>query len=406
MTDLAPFLAPVSGHHPPVAVIDDALAAVRRHLGMPLAYLAIFDGPDIVLRAVSSDHPSPGMTAGDRRPAEGSYCKAISDGRLPQLLPDTRQNAVAMTMPVTLMTPVGSIIAVPLALPDGTICGMVCAQSPDPMPALNQRDLAVVQSFARRVEEAMGAAFSADHAGTSLRRRIDDVIADRDFQLLLQPIVALSDNAVMGAEALCRFRPAPYRSPDTWFAEARQVGLHLDLEWAVIAKITALLPDLPRALNLSINVSPDMLAAGDLPDLIDGPFSDRIIFELTDHDQTGNLPALQTQMRRLRRLGVQIAVDDLTPGYASLNTVLQIKPDIVKLDREIVRGINLDPANRALAAAVVHFADDIGAQVIAEGIERQEEATTLRDLGVMHGQGFLLGRPGGLTALEARIYTQ
>lgn len=405
MTHLAPFLAPSASSALHVTVVDDALTAVRRHLGMPIACLAVFDGDDIVLRSVSTDLAAPLMATGDRRPAEGSYCQAIHDGKLPQLLPDTRQNAFAQSLPVTTTAPVGAMIAIPLHLRDGTTYGMFCCLSHDPMPALNERDHAVMITFANLVAEVIGADITAARDGQTLRQQIDDVIADRDFQLLLQPIVSLHDNSVMGAEALCRFRPTPYRSPDKWFADARQVGSRRRLERAVITKTLDLLPDLPHALKLSINVSPDMLIAGDLADLIDGPFSDRIIFELTEHQHLGCLTALQQQMKQLRRLGAQIAVDDLGAAYASLNTVLQIKPDIVKLDREMVRGINLDPASRALAAGIAHFADAIGAQVVAEGIERQEEANTLRDLGVQFGQGFLLGRPGGMTALEARTYT-
>ncbi|MFZ3582670.1 EAL domain-containing protein [Loktanella sp. DJP18] len=320
-------------------------------------------------------------------------------------MPDTRQNAFAMTLPVTTMAPVGAMIAIPLNLRDGTTYGMFCCLSHQPMPALNERDHAVMVTFANLVAEVIGADIAADRTDQTLRQQIEDVMADHDFQLLLQPIVSLDDNTVMGAEALCRFRATPYRSPDKWFADARRVGLERHLERAVIEKTLALLPDLPRALKLSINVSPDMVIAGDLVSLIDGPFSDRIIFELTEHEDFGSLTELQQQMKQLRRLGAQIAVDDLGATYLSLNTVLQIKPDIVKLDREMVRGINLDPASRALAAGIKHFADAIGAQVVAEGIERQEEADTLRSLGIQFGQGFLLGRPGGVNALQARTFS-
>ena len=398
-------MTPLAAAALPVSVVDDALAAVRRHLDMPIAYLSVFEGDEVVFRSVSTDQMPAAIVAGNRRPAEGSYCKAVRDGKLPQLLPDTRSHPFAMTLPVTMTLPVGAMIAIPLNLRDGTTYGMFCCLSHAAMPALNERDHAVMQTFANLVADVIGTGVTAERENTSRRQQIADVIADRDFQLLLQPIVSLSDNTVMGAEALCRFRPMPYRSPDKWFAAARQIGMQRQLERAVIEKTLAMMPDLPMALKLSINVSPDLLMTGELTEMIDGPFADRIVFELTEHQDFGSMTDLQLQMKQLRRLGVMIAVDDLGAGYASLNTVLQIKPDIVKLDREMVRGIFLDPASRALTAGIAHFAEAIGAEVIAEGIERQEEADTLAALGVRYGQGFLLGRPGSMTALEARTFT-
>ena len=405
MTHLAPFLIPPAPGTGQSLVVEDALAAVRRHLDMPIAYLSVFEGDDVVFRAVSTDHVPAVLVAGSRRPAEGSYCKAVRDGDLPQLLPDTRVNPFAMAMPVTMTLPVGAMIAIPLTMRDGTTYGMFCCLSHVPLPALNDRDHAVMQTFANLVADVIGIGLSTELLHSAKRRAIEDVIIDRDFQLLFQPIVTLADNSVAGAEALCRFRPTPYRSPDKWFADAREVGMQRELERAVIAKTLDMLSELPMSLKLSINVSPDLLVSCDLAGLIDGPFSDRIVFELTEHENFGSITDLQHQMKRLRRRGAKIAVDDLGAGYASLNTALQIKPDIVKLDREMVRGIYLDPASRALTAGIVHFADAIGAEVIAEGIERQDEVNTLVDLGVRYGQGYLLGRPGSMTALQARTFT-
>ena len=405
MTHLAPFLIPPAPGTGQSLVVEDALAAVRRHLDMPIAYLSVFEGDDVVFRAVSTDHVPAVLVAGSRRPAEGSYCKAVRDGDLPQLLPDTRVNPFAMAMPVTMTLPVGAMIAIPLNMRDGTTYGMFCCLSHVPLPALNDRDHAVMQTFANLVADVIGIGLSTELLHSAKRRAIEDVIIDRDFQLLFQPIVTLADNSVAGAEALCRFRPTPYRSPDKWFADAREVGMQRELERAVIAKTLDMLSELPMSLKLSINVSPDLLVSCDLAGLIDGPFSDRIVFELTEHENFGSITDLQHQMKRLRRRGAKIAVDDLGAGYASLNTALQIKPDIVKLDREMVRGIYLDPASRALTAGIVHFADAIGAEVIAEGIERQDEVNTLVDLGVRYGQGYLLGRPGSMTALQARTFT-
>lgn len=98
------------------------------------------------------------------------------------------------------------------------------------------------------------------------------------------------------------------------------------------------------------------------------------------------------------------AVDDAGSGYASLRHILRLKPDIIKLDIDLTRAIDLDPARRALAAALVTFADKIGAIIVAEGIETASELDTLRELGVTYGQGYHLARPGPLP-LDGRAAT-
>ena len=404
MTKLHPLLDPKSPANTPRSVIEDALQAVRRHLDMPIAFLSLFDGDTVLVHTVSSDQLTPVIASGTRWPQDATFCTAVRDGRLPQVIADTHAYPAAMALPMTSLAPIGAMIAIPLRQGDNSVCGMFCCISPVPRPDLGDRAQAVMTTFASLVGDSV-AADQVVAPGDLRRQQIADVIADRDFQMLLQPIVALDTNAVMGAEALCRFRPTPYRSPDKWFAHARGVGLQRELECAVIEKAVDLLRDLPQALRLAINVSPDTLANTDLAALIDGPFSDRVIFELTEHALVAEPAELQRRMKLLRRVGARIAVDDLGASYGSLSTVLQIKPDIVKLDRDLVRGINLDPVNRALAVGVVTFAAAIGADVIAEGIERQGEADTLREIGVAFGQGFLLGRPGGMNALQARTYT-
>lgn len=403
MTDFAPLLIPntvLSALTP----LDDALAKVRAHLDMPLAYLSEFDGDDVVCRAISGDDLATCWTVGHRQKARGSLCAAVRDGLLPQLVADLSQHTTdAFSSPCG--TGIGAFVAIPILLRDGRAYGTFCCLSRHPVPGLNLRDHAVVQSCAARIGEVLTDRLDQQTQATTLRQRISDVIADRDFQMLLQPIVDLETNMVTGAEALCRFRPIPYRSPDAWFAEAGTIGLRAELERAVLQKALEVLPDLPMPLKLSVNVSPCTMALGDLTALVDGPFSERIIIELTNLEGCDDLAALQKAIRTVRDLGVEIAVDEIAANHASFRTVMQLKPDIVKLDRDLVRGLHLDPANQALAAAVIHFSNAIGAKLIAGGIERAEEAKALRALGISQGQGYLIGRPGGLQALVARMYS-
>ena len=90
---------------------------------------------------------------------------------------------------------------------------------------------------------------------------------------------------------------------------------------------------------------------------------------------------------------VRLAVDDAGAGFASLRHILELRPDFVKLDIGLVRGVNADPARAAMVAGVCHFASVTGTRLIAEGVETQAEADSLRVLGVELAQGYLFGRP-------------
>ena len=150
---------------------------------------------------------------------------------------------------------------------------------------------------------------------------------------------------------------------------------------------------------LSINASPQTSTAAPLLDLLEklGAHAGRIVLEITEHAAVNDYQELSAAaLRRLRTLGVRIAIDDTGSGFASLSHILILRPDIIKLDLALVRGIHADPARRALAAGLLVFAEQIGAQIVAEGVETENELAALRELGVTYGQGYHLGRPAPL----------
>lgn len=103
----------------------------------------------------------------------------------------------------------------------------------------------------------------------------------------------------------------------------------------------------------------------------------------------------------LKQLGVRVAVDDAGAGYSGLQHIVQLGADIIKMDMSLTRAIDTDPARRALASAMVFYAREMGALIVAEGIETDAELSTLRLLGADRGQGYLLGKPGSLATLHA-----
>jgi EAL domain-containing protein (putative c-di-GMP-specific phosphodiesterase class I)/CheY-like chemotaxis protein len=250
-----------------------------------------------------------------------------------------------------------------------------------------------------------------DHAEAELRRRmaaeeearrdiasrrqlIAGVIRDRAVDMVFQPIVDLESGAVVALEALARFTREPQRTPDRWFAEAHAVGLGVELEMVAVEEATQAFQHLGTSTQLSLNASPTTIATPHFRATIEGLPSERIVVELTEHSQIDDYPRLRTALEPLREQGVRLAVDDAGAGYASLRHILDLRPDVIKLDRALVSNLPDDSARRALVRALVLFADEIGASVVGEGIETSEEYNSLLEFGVDMGQGFFIARPG------------
>ena len=233
-------------------------------------------------------------------------------------------------------------------------------------------------------------------------RRIRSLIAERDFSMVFQPVVSLRTGELVGAEALARFHPGPYRSPDVWFSEAAGVGLGVELELAVAARALRLLPKLPPHIRLGVNFGPEAVADPRLAELISTSDPQRITLELTEHDCVANYDKLRSIIMELRETGVQLALDDVGTGFSNLAHIVNFAPDVIKLDMELVRGIDVDPVRRSLARAMASLANETGAEVVGEGIEREEERRVLLDLDIGLGQGYLLGKPGPAAALGLR----
>jgi len=210
-----------------------------------------------------------------------------------------------------------------------------------------------------------------------------------DFRLVYQPIVHLDTGEVAGVEALCRFGDG--RSPEHWFQECEHLDLAAALDLAIIERALADLPHLPDG-YLSINLSPSTLRDPRLAHLLRAPGvpTDRIVVEVTEHARVNDYLEAQRVLGALRKGGIRVAVDDAGSGYASLRHILELRPDIIKMDQSITRDIDTDPARRALATALVIFAGEVGAVVVAEGAETLSELRALEAAGIHRAQGFAL----------------
>jgi EAL domain-containing protein (putative c-di-GMP-specific phosphodiesterase class I) len=231
-------------------------------------------------------------------------------------------------------------------------------------------------------------------------QRIMRAINGPSLHMVFQPIVELRGGHVVGVEALARFMERPRRLPEAWFAAAASVGLLVELELAAVGRGLAEIDRLPLGTYLSVNVSPETIRASGLPDLLDDPVADRIVLEMTEQSAVTDYEELAAALRPIRERGIRFAIDDFGAGFASLNHVIQLAPDFMKLDRGLIRDVASDPVRHSLVERLVSFAEEVGISVIAEGVEKDEDLAELQTLDVPYGQGFLLGRPGPIPDAE------
>jgi len=223
-------------------------------------------------------------------------------------------------------------------------------------------------------------------------RRIRRFASGRGMTMVGQPIYELATGLPVGIEALARFDSPPH-DPEPWFREAWGLGLGPDLELAALARAVAALPSFPEDLYLSVNLSPDTLLSHGFAELRDTLPWDRIVLEVTEHVPIPDYERFREPIAELRRRGARVAVDDAGAGFASFHHVVELSPDLIKLDRRLILQIAGDDRRRALARALVAFSEEVGTSVVAEGIETGESLRILRRFGVGFGQGDFLATP-------------
>jgi diguanylate cyclase (GGDEF)-like protein len=215
------------------------------------------------------------------------------------------------------------------------------------------------------------------------------------IRAVFQPIVRLGDLQPIGYEGLARFPTPPglvALPPDVTLAAAARSGLRHDLEVACWAAMTGAGAP-PHGRLLFVNVGPDALGHPGLARLAE-KLPQRLVIELTEQDAVQDIKRIRERLRPWIARGALVAVDDAGAGFTSLEYVAEIRPDFLKLCRGMVTGVDLDASRQAVLRATVAFAREVGARVVAEGVERPEELAVLRAAEVDFGQGWLFGRPG------------
>lgn len=380
--------------------VQRVLDRVREHLGMEIAHLSRFtDGRQVVL-AASGDLDAMGVVVGEGALTSASYCSRVVAGTLPAAIPDARRNLVTRELPATAESGIGSYVGAPVRGPDGDAVGMLCCLSRGPNPMLDDEAVRVMALAVALVSDYLDLAApsgTADHM-TERDRRIRDVLDARALRMVFQPIRDLATREAVGFEALARFDEPLFPRPDLAFAAASAAGVGVELELAAVELAFEQLDAVPGEARLGVNLSVEALLDVRVQHLLADLDGRRLAVELTEHTQVHDYQAVVAVTEGLKRHGALVVVDDAGAGFASLRHVLRLEPDVIKLDIDLIRGVDTDLARQALTRSMVQFAQCTGAELVAEGIETTGELEMLCELGVDHGQGFLLGRPGAIAA--------
>lgn len=253
----------------------------------------------------------------------------------------------------------------------------------------------------RAFQELFGAPVQPGKQHGAELAAIEEIIGNGLITPVYQPVVQLRTGTVYGYEALSRIsQPGIIKNSEELFAKSGEFGLASAVEMLCRKKALHNVRELAIPGKIFLNVSPALFQTSDHERGITATLLEelriertRIVFELTERTIIEDYDLFLRGVDHYREQGYSIAIDDLGSGYAGLQILARLEPEYVKLSRFLIANIDSSHTKQALVEALFTFCDKIGAQVIAEGIERPEELAYLRAIGIHFGQGYLLAKP-------------
>ena len=230
---------------------------------------------------------------------------------------------------------------------------------------------------------------------------LEDIVENCRLSAVFQPIIDFRTHSYIGFEGLIRGPVgSQLHSPLPLFAAAERHGIRRKLEQACRETVFRAFAKLQLPGKLFVNSSLDclddeLIFNGGTVDLLHqiGISPGRVVIELTENQRINDYPDIQQALAHYRRLGYQIAIDDLGEGFANLRMWSEIAPDYVKIDRHFIDGIAQDKLKHHFVKAMQNLAESCSATIVAEGIESEADCLAVRDLGIALGQGFLIAMP-------------
>jgi EAL domain-containing protein (putative c-di-GMP-specific phosphodiesterase class I) len=260
----------------------------------------------------------------------------------------------------------------------------------------------IERTLYRTLDEAHAACRRDREEQLSLRlAELRRILVTRDILIRYQPIVRLIDSTIFGFEALsCGTRGNLFENPEMLFSFAEKTDQIVELERLCRLESVRGATKILRGRKLFLNCSAHGIE--DLENLSDdltgeiqaaGLEVGDLVLEITERVAVTGWRDFRRRLDRLRTLGFHIAIDDMGAGYSSLQSVAEVEPDFLKFDIALVRDIHRSPIKRGLLEGLRLVSEKVGAKVIAEGVEKEEELETLLEMGVLFGQGYLFSPP-------------
>jgi EAL domain-containing protein (putative c-di-GMP-specific phosphodiesterase class I) len=380
--------------------VGELLSTAKRALGLSVAFLARMDGTTQTLEVVESSIPFVFREGATQR-QDTTFCQAILDGKLPAVIPDVTKFPEAMKLPAARIPRIRSYVSVPVVLSDGSLYGTFCAAGLTSDRDLTKRDRSLMDVLARAASMVIEPEVREQTRRRDIEGRLLPLMSAGGPQVVLQPIVDLASGERVGSEALSRFPREWNLPPDVCFQQAHSIGQGDELELLALQRAAEHLNDVTG--YIAMNVSPGTLIRPDATAWFARLPLERVLLELSEHDQVADYDALKAAMAPLRAAGMRLAIDDVGAGFSSLRHIVLTTPDVIKLDRSLIDGVSSDHVLTTLVRSLVDFAHGSGARVVAEGIENATDAAALLHLSVDYGQGWHFGRPGPAEDLPDRV---
>jgi EAL domain-containing protein (putative c-di-GMP-specific phosphodiesterase class I) len=233
------------------------------------------------------------------------------------------------------------------------------------------------------------------------RKHLQQILGAGQIHVVAQPIVTLQNGEIFGWEFLTRGpRNSPFHRPNELFEMAHQADLLSRLEFLVLCKVFSEIKERQIKEQVFVNVTPISLSHPLFHEQLMSCLRkypmvqpSQIIFEITERHSVRDFSQLGEALAKYRKLGIRFAVDDAGSGYSSLQSITELIPDMIKIDKSVIQNIDRVSVKQSMLKALMAFAENINCQVIAEGIEREEEADVLFGHSVMMGQGFYFAKP-------------
>lgn len=251
-----------------------------------------------------------------------------------------------------------------------------------------------------------------------MEQNLKQAVDRNEFSLVYQPLVCVTSNQLIGLEALLRWKSEQLGDvpPAEFIPLAEAAGTIIPIGCWVLNHAAAMIKTLAqlgvRDVFISVNVSVLQLMQENFIEIVEevvqtqGISLDSLKIEITETVLVESFPQIKTKIKLMREMGIKICLDDFGTGYSSINYLTRLPLDILKLDKSLIRDLNRNERSQVLFKNLIHMAHDIGIQVVAEGVESQQQMELIRELGCDYAQGYYIGRPDSAAAIIQHYITR